>query len=119
MTRDEALQFAEEWIAAWNAHDLNRIMAHYEEPVELISPVAARLLSCTDGKVRGKENLRDYFQRGLQAYPQLQFHLLDVLAGMNSLVLYYKNHEEKRTAEFMEFSPGGKVARVVANYGVR
>ena len=23
------LRFAEAWIAAWNSHDLNRILAHY------------------------------------------------------------------------------------------
>jgi len=31
MTRDEAWKLAEHWIAAWNAHDLDLIMTHYEE----------------------------------------------------------------------------------------
>ena len=30
LTKDEAYQFAEHWVAAWNAHDLDRIMSHYE-----------------------------------------------------------------------------------------
>lgn len=118
MTKDEVSKFADEWIAAWNAHDLNRIMAHYEDAVELTSPVAARLLGIPDGKVVGKENLRAYFQRGLEAYPELQFRLSDVLMGMNSVVLHYKNQDGRCTAEFMEFSASGRVARVVANYGL-
>jgi ketosteroid isomerase-like protein len=116
VTRDEASQLANDWVAAWNAHDLDLIMAHYDEAVELTSPVAARLLGTADGKVIGKANLRAYFARGLETYPELQFRLEDVLWGLHSVVLYYTNHKGTRTAEFMEFSAAGKVVRVVANY---
>jgi hypothetical protein len=101
VTRDAALNLANLWVAAWNAHDLDLLMTHYEEAVELTSPVAAQLLGTTDGKVVGKPNLRAYFQRGLEAYPELHFHLEDVLWGINSVVLYYRNQKGTRTAEFM------------------
>jgi predicted ester cyclase len=116
MTKDEAWALANHWVEAWNAHDLDLIMTHYEDAIELTSPVAARLLGVSDGKVVGKANLRAYFQRGLEAYPELRFRLEDVLWGLNSVVLYYTNQKGTRTAEFMELSAGGKVARVVANY---
>jgi predicted ester cyclase len=114
MTKEEAWRLATHWVAAWNAHDLETIMSHYEDTVELTSPVAARLLG--DGKVLGKANLRAYFQRGLEAFPDLSFHLEEVLWGLNSVVLYYTNQKGTRVAEFMELSATGKVARVVANY---
>jgi len=79
VTKDEALNLASLWVAAWNARDLDLIMEHYEDAVELTSPVAAQLLGSTDGKVVGRQNLRAYFQRGLDAYPELHFHLEDVL----------------------------------------
>ncbi len=116
MTRDEAWKLANHWLAAWNAHDLDLIMTHYEDAIELTSPVAAQLLGKPDGKVAGKANLRAYFQRGLEAYPQLHFRLEDVFWGINSVVLLYTNHKGTRTAEFMELSATGKVTRVVANY---
>ena len=116
MTRDDAWKLANDWVTAWNTRDLDAIMAHYEDAVELTSPVAARLLGASDGKVAGKANLRAYFQRGLEAYPELHFHLEDVLWGVSSIVLYYTNQKGTRTAEFMELSAAGKVARVVANY---
>ena len=116
MTKDEAWSLANHWVAAWNAHDLDLIMTHYEDAIELISPVAAGLLGTLDGKVAGKSNLRAYFQRGLEAYPELQFRLEDVLWGINSIVLYYTNQKGTRTGEFMELSASGKVERVVANY---
>lgn len=115
MTRDEAWNLANHWIAAWNAHDLDLIMTHYEEAIELTSPVAAQLLG-GPGRVAGKANLKAYFQRGLEAYPELRFHLEDVLWGVNSVVLYYTNQKGTRTGEFMELSAAGKVARVVAHY---
>ena len=118
MTRDEILNLATHWVAAWNAHDLDAIMSHYEDAVELTSPVAAQLLGAPGGKVVGKANLRAYFQRGLDAYPELQFHLEDVLGGINSVVLYYTNQKGTRTGEFMELSAMGKVARVVAHYSI-
>ena len=116
MTRDEALNLANHWIGAWNAHDLDLIMTHYDDAIELTSPVAAQLLGTPGGKVVGKVKLRAYFQRGLKAYPELGFHLEDVLWGVNSVVLYYTNQVGKHTGEFMEMSPAGKVARVIAHY---
>ncbi len=117
VTREDAWNLANHWVAAWNAHDLDLILMHYDDAVELTSPVAGQLLSTSDGKVIGKANLRAYFQRGLSAYPELRFGLEDVLWGVNSVVLYYTNHKGTRTAEFMELSASGKVVRVVANYG--
>ena len=116
MTRDEAWNLANHWIAAWNAHDLDLIMTHYEDAIELTSPVAAQLLGAPGGKVAGKENLRAYFQRALQAYPDLRFSLQDVLWGISSVVLYYTNQVGTHTGEFMEVSAIGKVARVIAHY---
>jgi len=116
VTRDEAWKLANNWIAAWNAHDLELILTHYENAAELTSPAAAQLLETADGKVLGKANLRAYFRRGLEAYPELRFQLEDVFWGVNSVVLYYKNQKGTHTAEFMELSANGKVARVVANY---
>lgn len=116
VTRGDAWKLANDWIAAWNAHDLDAIMTHYEDWIELTSPVAAQLLGKADGKVIGKANLRAYFRRGLEAYPDLRFELEDVLWGVNSVVLCYRNQKGTRTAEFMELSENGKVARVVANY---
>lgn len=118
MTKDEARSLASEWIAAWNAHDLDLILSHYEDAIELTSPAAAQLLGTPDGKVVGKANLKSYFQRGLEAYPELHFHLENVLCGINSIVLYYKNQKGTHTGEFMELSAAGKVARVIAHYSI-
>ena len=110
--------FARDWIDSWNAHDLDRILAHYSPDVTLVSPAAARLLNDPLGSVTGLAGLRLYFRRGLEAFPDLQFELIEVLAGLSSVVLLYKNQRGTHTAEFMEFDAHGKVTRVAANYSV-
>jgi len=82
LTKDEAHRFAEHWIAAWNAHDLDQIMSHYDAEVELTSPVAAQLLNDPQGRVAGKADVRAYFQKGLAAFPELRFELRDVMWGV-------------------------------------
>jgi hypothetical protein len=44
VNKEDAWKLANEWIAAWNAHDLDSIMAHYDDAIRLTSPVAAKLL---------------------------------------------------------------------------
>ncbi|MFY9936516.1 MAG: nuclear transport factor 2 family protein [Silvibacterium sp.] len=109
-------QFAQHWIAAWNSHDLDAIMSHYAAEVVLTSPTAARLLNDPSGTVTGKEAVRSYFERGLEAYPNLTFELLDVMWGISSVILYYRNQKGTKTGEFMEFDANRKVVRVIANY---
>jgi len=116
LTKTEVAEFTEHWVAAWNSHNLEEVMSHYEDDVELISPVAAQLLQDPSGRVVGKDALRNYFKRGLEAYPNLEFTLKDMMWGLNSIVLYYINQKGTCTGEYMEISPNGKVVRVVANY---
>jgi hypothetical protein len=40
-TTPEPDAFAAEWIAAWNAHDLDRILSHYAADAVVRTPVAA------------------------------------------------------------------------------
>ena len=115
-TESDVRGFAQQWIAAWNSHDLDAIMSHYDGDVVLISPVAERILDNPSGTVEGNMALRNYFRRGLELYPNLHFELLDVMCGLSSIVLCYKNQKGTRTAEFMEFGEKGKIIRVVANY---
>jgi ketosteroid isomerase-like protein len=116
LSETEARQFADGWVLAWNSHDLDAVMSHYAPEVVLTSPTAAKLLGDPSGTVAGKEAVRSYFARGLEAFPNLTFELLDVMWGVSSVVLYYVNQKGTKTGEFMEFDAHQKVFRVVANY---
>lgn len=116
MTKTDIVDFAQEWVAAWNAHDLERILNHYADDVELVSPFVAKLTGGSDDSVRGKAAMRDYFARGLKAFPTLRFELVRIYSGVRSCVLEYHSVNGLRTAEVMEFDEQGKVRRVLAHY---
>jgi hypothetical protein len=50
-----AERFAAEWIAAWNSHDLDRVLSHYADDFEMSSPYIAELAGEPSGKLKGKE----------------------------------------------------------------
>src|SRR4051794_6457778 len=116
LTPEAAHAFADAWIAAWNAHDLDAIMSHYAADVEFTSPFVQRLLGDAAGTVRGTTALRDYFQRALVAYPDLTFRLDTVLIGIDTVTLYYESVDGRRAAEVMCLDDKGRVHRVLAHY---
>jgi hypothetical protein len=116
MTAEQAEAFAREWIAAWNAHDLDAILSHYSEDVVFSSPFVIRLVGAPSGEVRGLDALRVYFSRGLDAYPDLHFEPIEVLPGAGSLALRYVSVAGREAIETLEFDRAGKVRRSTAHY---
>lgn len=108
--------FAREWAQAWNSHDLDRILSHYDDDVHLTSPRASAVLGINERSVRGKPALRDYFSRGLQLVPDLNFMLERVYSGVNSVVVEFRTSDGRKGAELMEFGESGRVRRVIAHY---
>lgn len=112
-----AEEFAKEWIASWNSHDLKSIVSHYDKDIEFISPVVKELMDIESGTIEGIGTLKSYLGAGLQKYPDLAFELIHVLQGVNNVVLLYKNAIGGVTSEAFEFNTKGLVAKVVASYG--
>ena len=108
-------QFAREWMEAWNAHDLDRVLSHYEEDFELSSPIVRSLLGEPSGTLKGKPAVRAYWTRALELIPALRFELVEVMAGVDSLVICYNGHRGP-VAEVFHLSANGKVARASAHY---
>ena len=118
LTKEKAQKIAHQWVKAWNERDLDKIMSHYEDDILLISPLAANILDKPNGTVSGKKALRNYFQKGLEIYPNLRFDLQDIMWGLSSLVLYYVNQNGTKAGEFMEISTSGKISKVIAHYDI-
>jgi len=112
-----AERFAREWVAAWNAHDLERILSHYEDDFEMSSPVIVRLVGEASGTLRGKPAIRAYWAKALEAAPELRFEIVSVLAGVGSVTVCYRGHRGL-AAEVFHFGASGKVARAFAHYQV-
>ncbi len=108
--------FANEWVQAWNAHDLEAVMEHYAEDIVFYSPFIKKINNDPSGRITGKEALRAYFSRALTAYTDLHFELYHVLEGVDSVVLYYKSVGNRLSAEMMVLNAEGKVKEVRAHY---
>lgn len=118
MDKAFAEHFAADWIASWNTHDLERILSHYADDFEMSSPVIVQVAGEPSGTLRGKAAVGAYWEKALGLIPDLQFELLSVLAGVNSITLYYKGARGRLAAEVFHFGPDNRVVRAFAHYAV-
>jgi ketosteroid isomerase-like protein len=115
MDRAFADHFAKEWIDAWNSHDLDRVLAHYEVDFEMSSPLIPTLVGEPSGKLRGKAAVRAYWAKALQKLPDLHFEFVAALVGVDSVTICYQGHRGL-SAEVLHFGPSGKVRAAFAHY---
>ena len=108
--------FAAEWVSAFNAHDLERILSHYVDDVTLVSPRVRVITGEENSVVSGKEQLREYFGRALSRVPDLHFTLDEVYPGVGSVVLRFHTADGRDGAELMIFDADGRVREVRAHY---
>ena len=53
MNRDEAVEYARRWTAAWNSRDLEAVLEHFEDDVTFSSPKALEAVRCADRSREG------------------------------------------------------------------
>jgi len=111
-----AQRFAKDWIEAWNAHDLDRVLAHYADGFEMSSPFIVQLGGEPSGTLRGKDAVRAYWTRALELMPRLRFELVSVLAGVSSVTLYYRGARGRLAAEVFHFDAARRVTKAFAHY---
>ena len=104
------------WATAWNAHDLDALLSHFAEDVTFTSPVAARIIEDSRGVVSGREELRKYWQRGLELIPDLHFEVLDTYSGIDLLVINFRNERGGRACEVLKFNGDGLVTEGHGSY---
>ncbi|QSW89114.1 nuclear transport factor 2 family protein [Flavobacterium endoglycinae] len=112
----DAKKFAKVWIESWNSHDLNDIMSHYSDDLEITTPMIKLAGGIESGSLSGKENVAAYWRKALSKFPDLKFELIDVTSGVNSVALYYKSIMDKKAVEVMFFNEEGLVNKMIAHY---
>jgi hypothetical protein len=118
LTDEFARHFAAEWIAAWNARDLPRVLAHYRDDFEMGSPLIAQIAGEPSGVLRGKPAIAAYWQAALARFPDLHFSLQQVCKGAESIVLVYSRAGGGTAAEVFYFDGQGLVYRSAGHYAV-
>lgn len=108
------------WIAAWNARDVEAVLKLFAEDCRFRSPKAATITG--HGTVHGKPALRAYWQAALNAIPSLQFsfesaHWDD---GTGTLLIRYiaaLGAQRLLAAEIFDFDDQAHVVCGTALYG--
>ena len=115
MSPEQVEAFGAAWLRAWAARDLEAILAHYTEDIELRSPLVVRLLNRPSGTIVGKEDLRGYVRQIFAAFPaDSELTLKGVYQGVGSLVIVAQA-TTGTLAEVMEFDDEGRVRRALAH----
>lgn len=112
-----ARHFAQAWVAAWNARDLDQVLAHYEEDFVFQSPMITVVTGEPSGRLQGKAAVRAYWAAALARLPDLHFELVDVLLGAGCLTLYYRGHRGL-VAETFFFDGSHLAVRATAAYSI-
>jgi hypothetical protein len=105
----DVMKFSEEWIASWNSHNIEKIMAHYSDHVEFTCPYIEKYMGIEGGTITNKSELKKYFMKGLDAFPDLKFELQMFRGNREDITLYYKSVNDMLAIEHMALNKQEKV----------
>jgi ketosteroid isomerase-like protein len=105
-----------EWIAAWNSHDLERVLALYDDDSEMTSDKIPALGFGASGTLRGEEKLRAYWGAAFAKRPNLHLELIDTYVSPDSLIVFYQNERGAKVCEYLRLNDEGKIRQGSANH---
>jgi len=105
--------FAERWLAAWNAQDLDAVLALFHDDVVFTSPLAMKVVPESAGVIRGKPALRAYWSAALAQLPDPRFDLTSLFAGVDSLLIGFRVNGGPERFEILRF----RIDRVSEGHG--
>jgi len=106
MVPGAAIAFARAWEAAWNAHDVEAVLAHFAEDVVFTSPLAEQVIPGCGGVVAGKAALRHYWTTAMARSPALRFTVTSVYVGVDCLLIGFRNERGVDRFEVLRFRDG-------------
>jgi len=116
LTTEKTADYVKRWVAAFESKDLDRVLAFYTNDVTFHSPLIARLSHDPSGTVQGKAALREYVKKGFEVFDHINFTVLDVLRGVDSIAIHYKGITGTRVVEVLFFDKDGVVRESYVHY---
>lgn len=107
-------EMAQRWFAAFNAHDLEALLALYANDAQHYSPKLKVLRPETNGLITGKDTLRAWWRDAFDRLPTLRYEVVKLTADAEQVFMEYIRHvqgeEDLRVGEVLEISEGLIVA---------
>lgn len=99
-----------QWFAAFNDHQLEELLALYDDNAEHFSPKLKVRRPETNGLVSGKEALRDWWKDAFDRLPGLHYEVKKLTANEDRVFMEYlrqvPNEENFMVAEVLEIKDG-------------
>lgn len=103
-------EIAEAWFAAFNAHDLEALLALYHDDAEHFSPKLKLRRPETAGWVRGKAEMRGWWADSFERLPSMRYTVLNLIADGATVFMEYMRHvdgeADLRVGEVLELRDG-------------
>lgn len=88
--RDAMIALARAWLEAFNARDLEALLALYDEEAVHTSPKLRARHPETNGEIRGKPALRAWWADAMERLPDLHYAGKHLSAGDDRVVMEYE-----------------------------
>ncbi len=95
MSRDQNLRIAREWARAFNAHDVDALVALYGEHATHTSPKIRALHPETGGKIVGREAIASWWRGAIARTPGLRYEETAITANDERVILEYTRHADR------------------------
>jgi ketosteroid isomerase-like protein len=110
MTTQQNLSIAHKWFDAFNNHNLEQLLSLYDEDAEHFSPKLKIKKPETNGLVKGKPALYDWWQSAFENIPTLHYRVTSLTADANRVFMEYvrtvANEPDMLVAEVLEIKEG-------------
>jgi ketosteroid isomerase-like protein len=110
MPEKSILTIAHQWFSAFNAHDLEKLLALYADDAQHYSPKLKLRQPETEGLIRGKEALRSWWRDSFDRLSTLKYEPTKFIADETSVFMEYTRYvdgEESMTVgEVLEIKDG-------------
>ncbi len=102
------------WFAAFNAHDLEALLALYADDAQHYSPKLKVRQPETNGLITGKAALRTWWFDAFDRLPTLQYEVVKLTADEEQVFMEYirqvQGEEDLRVGEVLEIRSGTIIA---------
>ncbi len=103
-------QIAHKWFEAFNARDLEKLLALYDDQAQHFSPKLKIRKPETEGLIKGKEALRDWWRDSFDRLPTLRYEVTKLTADDEQVFMEYIRHvrgeDDLRVGEVLEIRNG-------------
>jgi hypothetical protein len=110
LTSAQLISIAQNWFGAFNNHDLEKLLSLYDDHAEHYSPKLKIRQPETNGWIKGKDALRNWWLDSFNRLPTLNYCIVHIMASEDRVFMEYirqvEGDEDMKVGEVLEIRNG-------------